>query len=195
MKNFALLLFSTATVVLAACRATAPTPNHFLSDYSRLEKVSSSSLRYLDRERLADYSKFYVLPVEVYYHDRARRTADWETLNELKKFTHQAIREAISDRYEMVVRDGPGVARVRVALTEVTPSYPVARLFGAAGGASLEAEIVDSVTGEQIGALVEAQKGTTMSMDSFSRYGGARGVVLDWAARFRARLDEVHGEK
>ena len=89
---------------------------------------------------------------------------------------------------------------MRIALTDVQKStwwanlHPGTKLTGAGTGqAAMEGELLDSVTGEQIAALVESQRGSQFELDTFSEYDDARDVMDDWASRFRQRLDEAHG--
>lgn len=87
-----------------------------------------------------------------------------------------------------------------IAVTDIESSTPAlnvlpqTRLSGTGlGGASMEAELLDSQTGEQIGALVEGQKGSRVSLAGLEKWGDAKSVMDDWAERFRKRLDEAHG--
>jgi hypothetical protein len=71
---------------------------------------------------------------------------------------------------------------------------PQTKLIGSGlGGATLEVEMVDSETGEQIGALVESQLGKRLSLEGVSTWGDAKGVMDRWANRLRQRIDEAHG--
>jgi hypothetical protein len=112
---------------------------------------------------------------------------------------HAAIVSAISDRYSIVYRPGPGVARIRIAITDLKKSkivqniWPGSKLAGTGlGGASLEAELVDSRDGTQIGAVVESQLGERLSLDGLSTWGDAKAIMDGWAKRLRERLDEAH---
>jgi hypothetical protein len=70
---------------------------------------------------------------------------------------------------------------------------PTANIIGIGlGGASMEAEVVDSLTGEQIGAVIESQKGKRLSLKGLSKWGDAKAVMNGWAKRFKERLDEAH---
>ncbi len=55
----------------------------------------------------------------------------------------------------------------------------------------MEAEVVDSMTGEQIGAVVESKKGSRMPFANLGEWDAAKQVMDDWAKRFKKRLDEV----
>ncbi len=111
-----------------------------------------------------------------------------------------AIISALSDSYTAVTTPGPRTARIRIALTDVKKSTwwanlnPGSKLSRAGTGeAAMEGELLDSVTGEQLAALVEAQRGNQLELDMFSEYDDARDVIDDWADRIRQRLDEAHG--
>jgi hypothetical protein len=121
---------------------------------------------------------------------------------EIKNYMHEAIVKAIKDRYEVVQSPGPGVGRMKVAITDLKKSgivqnaIPIGKLAGTGlGGASLEMELIDSQTHQQIGAIVESQLGERLSLEGYSTWGDAKGVIDRWAKRLRARLDEAHGKK
>ena len=172
----------------------------FLSDYSRLQP-SGQALRYLPPGALEKYSMFIIDPVVVHFHARVKGTqASSRDLAHLKQYMYAAVRNAISDRYAIVAKSGPGVARVRIAITNIKASkvlqniIPMAKVAGTGlGSASMEAELVDSQTGRQIAALVETQTGSRLSFDGLSKWGDAEAVMKGWANRFRKRLDEAHG--
>ncbi|MHC4215556.1 MAG: DUF3313 family protein, partial [Planctomycetota bacterium] len=66
---------------------------------------------------------------------------------------------------------------------------PTAKVVGAGiGGASMEAEIVDSMTGEQIGAVVESKKGSKMPFANLGEWDAAKQVIDDWAKRLKDNL-------
>jgi len=56
------------------------------------------------------------------------------------------------------------------------------------GAAAIEPEVLDSQTGEQLGALREVQKGK----GSPSAWDDAKHIMDDWARRFSATLEERH---
>jgi hypothetical protein len=90
------------------------------------------------------------------------------------------------------------VARFRLAITDLDKSSPVlnaipqTKLVGTGlGGASMEGELLDSVTGEQIAAVVQSQVGKRLSLEGLSKWGDAKAVIDDWAETFVERLDEA----
>lgn len=203
MKRFcvipAILFMAATTMFLVGCGASAAQRTGFLGDYSKLERRSDTSHRYIaPGNRLGSYHSFIIEPIIVFHHGDLSKMSQSE-VSELTNYLEDAIMEAISDKYGVVRHPGPGVARLRMALTDVKRStwwmnlHPGTKLSGAgAGSAALEAEITDPVTGEQIAALVESQKGNQFELDMFSEFDDVKDVMDDWAKRFRMRLDEAH---
>jgi hypothetical protein len=180
--------------------ASARTPvTGFLSDYSRLESVDNSTLRYIDRDnRLHFYTKFIVEPVVVHWHaDQPPPDVPASQMERLTQYAHQAIVRAVEHRYLVVSESGRGVGRVRVALTDLAP--PSDGVFPR-GLISMEAEVVDSVTGRQIAAVVQTQTGQPRGVGSMANVAAAarrtarrttrrvvrRRGLLNWAQPVRA---------
>ena len=179
-----------------------PEQTGFLSDYSKLEAKSDISYRYIaPGNPVAGYSKFIIDPVVIHFHTEDEGKIKQEDLTDLTNYMHNALVEAIEDEYAIVYRPGPGVARVRIAITDLKKSgvvqniVPIGKIAGTGiGGASMEGELIDSQTGRQLGALVESQMGKRLSLAGYSTWGDAKAVMDMWAKRFRERLDEAHGK-
>jgi hypothetical protein len=72
---------------------------------------------------------------------------------------------------------------------------PQASLLGVGvGGAAMEAEIVDAVTGKQVAAVVESKQGSRVPFSNLGEWGTAKGVMDSWAKRFKERLEEAKGK-
>jgi hypothetical protein len=180
------------------------TKTGFLTDYSRLSKESNSTLRHINTQALARYSNFIIDPVEVHFHRGAKaiehRTKGKLTkrqMTDLTNYLHAKIVKAVEDSGNRIAyQPASGVARIRVALTDIDKSSlaslsPQAKLLGIGiGGASMEAEVVDSMTGEQIGAVVESKKGSRIPFANLGEWDAAKQVMNDWAKRFQKRLAE-----
>ena len=187
----------------SGCGGVEQSRTGFLSDYSRLETVSNESYRYVDERAVDKYSSFIVDEVKVHFFTGAsavkaksegKITA--QDLKDLTNYFHSAIVKAISDSgHKVVYQAGPGVARIRVALTDIKETgalnvLPQASLLGAGiGGAAMEAEVIDSVTGKQISAVVEARKGSRIPFSNLGDWGTAKGVMDHWANRLKERLE------
>ncbi len=162
----------------------------FLSDYSGLESISKTSYRYINpKYKLRNYSKFIVDPVEIIFDEQAKgKVKSWDDLEKLRAYIHRAFVDALEPRYNAVaVRPGPGAARIRIALTNVERSAPFKL-----GSVTMEVELLDTQTYEQIAALIESQK-KGVPFYGYDRWSGAKAIMDDWAKRFYNRLEEAHG--
>jgi hypothetical protein len=191
--------FVTALVLFNGCGGSEQVKTGFLGDYSKLQKESDSSMRYVNQKAVAGYSGFIVEPVVVYFHDGAKSKGKLtaQQLADLTNYLHTKIVEAVEGAGKKVVyQPAAGVARIRVALTDIEKTsavnmVPQASLLGAGiGGASMEAEVVDSMTGQQIGAVVESGKGSRIPFSNLGDWTAAKSVMDGWAERFQKRLEE-----
>ena len=87
------------------------------------------------------------------------------------------------------------MARVRVALTDIESSamisvLPQASLLGAGiGGASMETEVVDSQTGQQIGAVIQSGKGSRIPFTNLGEWTATKQAIDSWVKKFQERLE------
>jgi hypothetical protein len=201
MKTKMMLAVSlvTALVLLNGCGGDQAKTG-FLSDYSKLQKESDSSMRYVDNETVASYSGFIIDPVQVRYKSGAKSEGKLtkEQITDLTNYTHSKLIEAVQGAGKKVAyQPAPGVARIRVALTDIEKTgainmLPQASLLGAGiGGASMEAEVVDSMTNKQIGAVVESGKGGRIPFSNLGDWTAAEKVIEGWTTRFQKRLEEA----
>ncbi len=203
MNKTSVLMVVAIVVMLAQCGCGpgAATKTGYLSDYSRLRATSSSSLRYVNERALARYSNFMVDAVDVHFHSGAKASKGNLTQQDIDKLTnymHTVLVNAVkASGRNVVFQSGSGVARIRAALTDIDKSkattlMPTTKLAGVGlGGASLEAEIIDSKTGEQIGALVESQLGSRIPFAGLDKWDAAKQAMDDWGKRLQKRLEEV----
>jgi hypothetical protein len=203
-----------------SCASDSSTPQQaqrvvrtsFLGDYSELERGASGQalLRYV--EPTADFSRYDKIvmdPVVIW----AKETSDLAELpidevQSLVDYADGSLRDRLGRDYAFVDRPGPGVMRLRVAITEaegapavmgtVSGTGPGARLItGArklATGTSVfveragaEVEILDSLTQQRLVAAIDRQLVQTQaeSWDDIHR-------ILDlWSDRLAQRLGEL----
>ena len=190
------LLLALVIVVMSVqygCESSAPSTKMpvtgFLSDYSRLEPISETSYRYVNpKYDLGNYEKFIIDRVEVLFdYGTQAEVKNWDEVEQLRTYMRRAIEDAIWSNWQVVSEPGPRVARVRTALTNVKRASAFRM-----GGASMEMELLDTQTGEQIGAFVESQeKGRPLG--EYYKWENAKAVMDDWAKRFYNRLKEAHG--
>jgi hypothetical protein len=187
-------------VMLGGCAEKARETG-FLSDYTKLQKESGSSLRYVNEAAVPKYSAYIIDPVKVVYLEdvKAKDKLTEKQEMDLTNYMYQKIVEAVHGAGKKVDNTpGLGVARVRVALTDADSTsfiniLPQTSLLGVGiGGASMEAEVVDSVTGEQIGAVIDSGKGGRIPFTNLGTWTAAKKVMDEWADRFQKRLEEKH---
>ncbi len=189
--------------VIGAC-ATIDEPERtgFLSDYSKLERTNDGQWRYLSG-RIADYSKFYIEPISDLMSPSNREKFSAEDIEELKEHFVTKITAALTkdDGYEVVSGPGPGVATLRLAITEIDASIAALNITiytkatGAGlGGIAAEGEVVDSVSGEQILAAIRWGAGSRVLRAGLSKLGDAKLVINQWAEDSRKRLDQAHAD-
>ena len=190
-------------MMVAGC-ATIQNPGQtgFLSDYSKLEEIGENHLVY-DSGNFGNYSKFIIEPVAMLYRQpEEKRLFDDEELEDLQAHFTTKVLEALSkgDGYQVVEVPGPETATLRIGITDVDDTIGAlniviyTKITGAGlGGAAMEGEVVDSVTGEQIGAVIRWGSGSRILRAGFTHTGDAKIVINRWAKDLRDRIDEAHG--
>ena len=194
--NAAVPFLILALLTVAGCATTkTPAPTGFISDYSRLEDVKAGWMRYVS-PKLKDYSSFLVDPVEI----RVKRDVlDTQKRAEVARYMHDAIERVLRENdYALVTEAGVGTARLRVAITDIQDSkwylnlHPATKITGAGkGGASMEAEIIDSVTGEQLAVAIRRGQGKQFELSPFSTVNDVKAVIDQWAEAASERLKEL----
>lgn len=168
----------------------------FLSTYDNLE--GDAAANYV-APGLARYGRFVVDPVAIDIPaDLPEPEA--QARRDLARYTQEAVEGRLAEGYAVVSEPVPGTARVRLAITNITRPvallnlHPGTKLTGAGlGGASIEGEIVDAGTGEQLLAIVEARRGSQMEFDTFDEYDDARDAADGWADWIKRSVDAAHG--
>jgi len=190
--------------VLATSCATVQHPGHagFLSDYSKLEEIDENRL-YYDGGNAGNYSKFIIEPIAmVYSQPEEKRVFDDDELENLQTHFQEAVREALTEDngYQVVESPGPGTARLHIGITDVDDTIGAlnisiyTKITGAGlGGAAFEGEIVDSVTGVQIAAVIRWGSGSRILRAGFTHTGDAKILMDRWADHLRDRIDKAHG--
>jgi len=190
------------------------TESGFLSGYSGLvEDDELEGMRVYKNPEInivERYSKILIAPVafkldptvkehEMKYKDREK----------ISDYFHKKLAEGLIENYEIVDEPGEGVILFRAAITDVLPSKVYLNLHwstmlisrGGIGGASLEAELVDSVTNERILAFVDAKKGKSPIKQpkhliknyksGLTKWGHTKEVLGNWAKIMVMNLDEL----
>jgi len=198
------IFFGTILSVLATACATVQDPGQagFLSDYSNLEEIDANHLVY-DSGNLGNFSKFIIEPIAMLYRQPVeKRIFDDEELEDLQAHFATKVRKALTedDGYQVVEVPGSGTARLRIGITDVDDTIGAlnitiyTKITGAGlGGAAMEGELVDSMTGEQLAAVSQWGSGSRILRAGFTHTGDAKILMDRWAKDLRKMIDEAHG--
>lgn len=172
------------------------TTSGFLRDYTMLTSnpIHKGSLIYRS-DKFGSYSKFLIdtpqfLPTVTVRGVAINSSSAAQLASDLKA----AASDALGINFTVTDRPGEGVARIRLAITQIAESdHEANATMSKVGGASVEMEIIDSITGELIAAATESDAVTTLDPDfrATSPYYDARLVFQHWAARLSKALTDA----
>ena len=216
LRSAALLLIAGA---LLACPTTrhlrsAPEPAGFLGDYSQLTRGpgGGAQLLYLAGDaKFAGYDSLIVESVTLWGGTRMAQLpqADQQALADRM---YASLHEALAKDWKIVAAPGPGVLRIRAALTEAKGSNvrldvistvlpPVGLLALAAslpkdtastvGAAAGELEITDSVTSRRLVAAVDERVGARSLSGMNDQWSDVDEAFDYWSERLRMRLADL----
>jgi hypothetical protein len=194
------LVCAVGAAALTGCSsAPSTTQTGFLSDYTDLTSVSNTRMRFISPE-LKNYGSFIVDPVQMSSQKGALKPEDRA---EVARYFRESLVTLLRERgYALTDRAGSGTARVRVALTNVHEStwwmklHPGSSLAGAGrAGAAMEGEIIDSVTGEQLAAVVQSGVGSQFTVGNFSTVADVKNVIDQWVKDAGDRFDEMRAAR
>ena len=208
--------------LLSACATTEQTsgaaPAGFLKNYSQLRPGEEDEAQLIFIDPAADwayYDKVMIDPVTVWHgEDSDLSRVPRKDLQTLADYLHWKLEMALEYDYTITERPGAGVLRIRAAITaakgsavmlDVVSTIGPPQLLSQAkklvtgthafvGRAAIEAEILDSLSGTRLAAMVDERAGgktTTGVTDKWSDVIEAYGY---WADRLRLRLAELRAE-
>jgi hypothetical protein len=196
-------LFATvvAGMLLAGCAGKTIKPEEqsgYLKDYSDLTETKDSKgeafYRYVSPKFTpSNYHAVILESVEFYPKPEPTEQLSQETMNQIRDYLNQSLRQIAGDRVQLTNKPGPGVARLHVAITAVAgekkglkvyqfvPAAFVATMVvrGVSGTPEearlvLEVQAVDSVSGETLLKSVRIGTGETLK-----KVEGQRVVTLE----------------
>jgi hypothetical protein len=182
---------------VAACATTRQTrsveESGFLGDYSQLRAgIESATI----------------------WHNQETTKLSAKDQQALTDALYAAFREELSQDYEIVAAPYPGVMILRLAITEakgarvvgntITTVIPQTRLLSSltgiatdtqvfVGKASIEAEIIDSMTHERLAAAVDQRAGAKTLRGLGGKWKDVDNAFRYWAERLRERLAQERG--
>ena len=175
----------------------------FLKDYSQLKEEKDAKgdkvMRYISPKLTSGaYHKVMIDPVEFYPEPKPDKDVDSATLSQIKDYLGKELHQKIGEQAQVVNQPGPDVIRMRVAITAVgaenAPLKPYQYIpfafiahtvMKAAGDAAMDAElyteveVLDSQSGERLGAVVRKGTGTEVEKVKEGAEKGEKMVTLD----------------
>jgi hypothetical protein len=186
MKKALSFLGVICSVSLLTAGAARAADSGFLPDYSKLENTKDSNgvpvRRWLSPKLTkANYQKVIIDKVVFYPEPQASDQVSDQTLKDIQNYVDTQLRTVALDKVPQVTDPGPGVLRLKLAITAVDTSaaplkpwqiIPVALVIQGAEAASghrtrdadlsIESLVTDSVTNEVLGENVRGTKGVTL---------------------------------
>lgn len=143
--------------------------------------------------------------------DSEYKGMDPQELKELADLFHRQFRNEFKKKYPLVNAPGPGIVRIRFAITDLKQSRPILSdiwpsdsgpangetclmpSWADSGATSIEMVVLDSVTNAPIMAAIDDQK--TGLKEKFTKWGSVEDAFKFWACRTRLFLDQVRSRK
>ncbi len=175
----------------------------FLKDYSQLKEEKDAKgdkvMRYLSPKLTSgQYHQVMIDQVEFYPAPKADKSVDSATLYQIRDYYDQELRKKVGAQVPVVTQAGPDVVRLRVVITAVKSETAALKAYqyipfallvqgikGAAGARAKDAElytemdVLDSQSGQRIGAVVKKGIGTEVKEVKKGAEKGEKMVALD----------------
>jgi hypothetical protein len=199
---------------LLAGAAGAQENSGFLGDYSKLSPAADNPNTRLWISKEVDFKSYQQIlldPVEVWVSPTSQyRGASPDTLKRMADSFTNAFKSALQPGYQLVDKPGPGVLRIRLAITGVnlvkpgmkpTDVLPVVFVFKTVSGADAGKNVV--LTGEMQALdpknnVVAAAVATGTSDKAIAQkqditWKDLQSITDNWAKGLRKRLDDARG--
>jgi hypothetical protein len=205
-----------------SCASTSPRGSTFLGPYAKNMQPGpegGAKMRWLKPG--VDFSKYNKLMVDsvLFYfaEDSEEKAIDGEKMKELTDLFNQEFVQTLNQKYPVVAEPGPGVARIRVAITNlklvssavgtlstITSVTPVGLginlvkrgttgTWMGSGMTGAEMMVLDTVTNDVI--AVAADERAAGFTERYSELGVVKDAFKFWAERITKFLDEAHRVK
>ena len=197
------------TALMTGCMSAKPDKSDYsgwMDDYSNLSEFKTSSgavaMRWVNPElKKGQYRALMIDPIAYYPAPPADSQVPQKTIQALPNYLTQQMRNNIGSEIKIVQKPGPGVLRLRAAITGVeTPTegpkayevIPVALIFAGASAATghrdhntlvyLEAQLIDSESGEVMAKSVRKGIGENLENDAAQMtLETAKPILNGWA--------------
>jgi len=185
----------------------------FLSDYKQLKPVdvgdNSKLTRFISKQlKMRNYTKVMLDPVSYYPAPKASNNMPQQVLAEISQYFNKRISKAVAKEIIVVNNAGEGTLRIKMAITGVKiidkelalyQYVPIAFVINAASGGlsdvevhfQVEAEVVDSLTGEVMASAVKSGVGETLANENTTlTLDNLKPLIDKWAKVMRNTMKE-----
>jgi len=185
------------------------TPGRFSSAAAGGGEDAVMGLRYVNpNARWTEYKKVIIGPVSFWGGDDTR-VSKADQLALTNYFT-KALNDALSQKFQVVDKPGPGVMEVQIAIDDIGKATPVLRTvsmvipqaralatlkyvatgtYAFVGSAQAEGKVVDSVTGQVLAAGVDKRVGGgSIKTAAQWQLGDAENAMTAWSKQLADRL-------
>ncbi len=161
-------------LLLASCRSVGLTESGSLSSYQNLAVDGDQRARksfIAPETRWQAYDAIVLEPLALDLQPSSLDQVSEANFDRLTSHYDGFLRESLTPRWQVLDVPRPGALIVRSTLTEIdTINVPLNWITGLGllwpvdvGGATVELEILDATTGEQLAALINADKATLLN--------------------------------
>jgi hypothetical protein len=185
----------------------------WMKNYESLVYIEKrNAFIFFNEERKGTYEKILLEPLELY---SANGKADTDRADEALEYLTNGLNKMLQDKGIAAAEPGPGVARLRLAITGVEKSkealkahnlIPVSAIFRGAKAATgkvetyiatmFEGEAIDSVTGERIMAIVtKGISETSKRSGDELTFEDIKPTLDQWLERYSLTMDDVMAGK
>ena len=149
-----------------------------------------------------DFKKYKTIIVDnAHFHLQSAsqyNTISSHDMEELREALHKAFVDALKGSYTLVKQPRPDALRIRVVIINLVPLIKDASsdVPFSVGGASIKAEILDSMTNERLGAVIDTKTGyKNKAVKSMDEWEHTKDVFKFWAQKLRNWLDTTLGKR
>lgn len=194
----------------------------FLHDYSLLkakDPMKKAKWVYINKKaNFSAYDKIMLDDVTFFVSEKADyKGIEAQELVAMSVAFKKACIMNLIGAYEFTDKPGAGVMRIRMAVTELVPSssvagtvttiIPIGLVISSVkkvatgshigmGRVTFEGEMIDSQSGEILGAVIDSKVGSKRKITkSVSKWGHAIDIFNIWGQTFRTRLDNLSGRE
>ncbi len=215
-----LAIVFTSSIIWTANSEEMP-QSGFLTTYEGIKQTDEYMVEWLffdEKANFNSYDKIILDYVQFFVkEDSEYKGLQANEMQELAEAFHQSFIKALSDKYQFVSEPGPGVMRIRLALTNVEPIksgrntltavVPVGIALNivkvaatgesiGVGRTSMEAEIFDTQTKIRLVAAIDTDVGRKYTgYKGDTKWAHAEGTFEAWAKDLRKLLNILSGRE